>query len=1326
MVVDFSKLGGKDRPRLVLRSMDGRAIQTLGYAFNISLEANYNEISTLSFDYPAHIEGKRVPGYDKLVGMRIIEMVGVAQFIVNNPNIKESATKELKTVTAHSLDYEFTFKKITLTSGTYNFCDPTRMSTSVLGILLEKMPTWSIGAVDSALFGKYRTFEVTNENLYSFMKGTLQDTYGCVFDFDTMRRLVNVRDVSQTADTQPVYISLNNLAKEITLEEETENIFTCLDVNGAEGVSIRGVNPTGNNVLYNLDFFMNTDNFSQTLIDKWKAWVQGVESRRQEYYNLTVENALLHTQVETEKASLLTLQGELKTLESQLAVAVEAAAQGIEIDLLPYKQAVEDKQYQISRKTQDVARVNAELEESQAGLVAVNEQCSWEAFGITSEEESLLGQYIKEDSIEDGSFVCPAVESYTTAGESFSSTFVSVEITRANITGSPLASGKMVYSIRGGRATVKVDGEVKLSGAVIQGAFDTLNDKGTCCLYMESGCVTFCGSIGVNTDCSALEGNVVSGTSGEIVGLSANAYITKQLTAYAKKTVEWDLLEYGREVLSKVSSPSYSFSIDSGNFLAMDDFDAFCSKLRLGDRLYLNMGGDFGVLQPVLIGAHISFDEKQLSLEFSNHFSLSDSAFRLADLLDQSISMGKSVDLNKYNYSAFTNAGGTSGVQQLMDTMRDVALNGIFSSGNQAWTLDDAGLRLRKWKDKAREIYEDAQVWMTNNQIVFTDDNWNSAILALGNFSDKNLGSMYGIVAPNIVGTLLAGKNLVIESEKQDGGVSVFKVDGNGAKLYNSQFDLVNDYIITKDDGSTTKYGQISLHPSIGIVAGNVDAENDFFSYDSKGNIRGIRAQEDRSRYLTSADRPGLNGWKYTPAANFWVDMKGNVFMRGNVYATDGVFNGTVYATAGKFEGTVQASDFLDSSGKSMLENGKWKQEHLSIKSLNVNNRFKVSESGQVTITTNGAASPTNNVYKQVINLNDGQFVLDEGGNVTMKGKIDMSGASTITWGSSPVQYRYAAVADPSGSQIHTSFQAGDIYRQESLDGGKTWGTWYQFIGKDGKNGTPGVSNYFHVKYSDDGKTFTANNGETLGEWMGTCVTSEEADPTTFSAYTWKRTTGLQGPDGKEGESCYFYVKFSAYANGRNMTEEPNEETKYMGVCSTNSPKAPTDYKAYTWTRCKGEDGEDAAVTQANIIAALTNPPEQSFITVDSMGAPQIHGGTIYGSEFHGLGYTVWCDPEKYGAYEPAFTVQCKLDEGWFAGFQIQYMDTGLNPYVKMTDAGSGATMTIDYPWLEFASSRTRVDLGTAYAVSMPYGSASPSDGGIAGRIDGQVYFQIV
>lgn len=63
----------------------------------------------------------------------------------------------------------------------------------------------------------------------------------------------------------------------------------------------------------------------------------------------------------------------------------------------------------------------------------------------------------------------------------------------------------------------------------------------------------------------------------------------------------------------------------------------------------------------------------------------------------------------------------------------------------------------------------------------------------------------------------------------------------------------------------------------------------------------------------------------------------------------------------------------------------------------------------------------------------------------------------------------------------------------------------------------------------------------------------------------------IEGIDG-----IFFYIKYSAYSDGHIMTDVPQDDTLYMGTCSTNESTAPTDHTKYTWTRVRGADGENA------------------------------------------------------------------------------------------------------------------------------------------------------
>lgn len=78
--------------------------------------------------------------------------------------------------------------------------------------------------------------------------------------------------------------------------------------------------------------------------------------------------------------------------------------------------------------------------------------------------------------------------------------------------------------------------------------------------------------------------------------------------------------------------------------------------------------------------------------------------------------------------------------------------------------------------------------------------------------------------------------------------------------------------------------------------------------------------------------------------------------------------------------------------------------------------------------------------------------------------------------------------------------------------------------GTDGSNGEDGKTSYLHIKYSNDGGvTFTGNNGEDPGAWIGIYVDYNINDSDDPSDYKWTKIkgepgiTGDPGPAGKDG-----------------------------------------------------------------------------------------------------------------------------------------------------------------------------------------------------------------
>lgn len=858
MVVNFSALDFKERPTLILKNAGGTPLGVLGYANNISGDLKYNETSTIEFALPAYVDGEAVPYYDDVVGMRIIELVGIGQFTLVNPSETDDGVQKIKSCKAYSLEYEFVYKKITLPDGTYKLWDYANPDGTLLGMIMELMPSWSVGKISDSLYNKYRTFEVANENLYNLIKGTVQQSYNCIFDFDTMTRTVNVRDASESAIEKPVFISLQNLAKSIEITENTEDIVTRLDVNGAEGVTIRDVNPSGTNKIINLDYYMTTTNFSQSLIDKYYKWKSVYEGSRQSYYALSVQYAIKTTQKVTEQAKLTDLEEERTGLENVQAIAIQGIAQGLALqeDLDKANANIAMKQCEIDAQASVIEDITSEQAEIMAKLKAITERCKFES-NFTNDEYIQLDRYLKDGEITDGTFVVAAVESYEDASNGSSISNVVLNFNGCNITHVNDALGDDIYEITGGKMQVADD----INASVISAVIDWHTDQTfVVSAYLSSG--TISGNL-FPSACISFTGRgnrAVYGSDSVCLSISSGyRYFTLDASEYEKRSVAWELYEYGNEILNKLSKPSYTFDVTSANFLALDDFESFKNGLELGQKVYIDIENT-GILQPIAIGVRFNYDDPtDMELQFSDSYASGDSTFRLVDLLEKSISMGKNVEMSKYIYSSFVDSGASTGLKEFMTSALDVAKNAIMSSTNQAISWDGAGFRLRKWANEAQTAYEPEQIWMNNNSIVMTSNNWATAEMAIGKFHDENLGDCWGIVAPRIVGTLLAGGALIIESAKRDGGTAVFRVDGDGCKIFNSDLSIATDN------------AHISLNPYIGFAIGEYPV------YDVS----------DSGAYTLNESK-----------AKFWVDMDGNLHFKGTLHAADGEFTGAVTATS--------------------------------------------------------------------------------------------------------------------------------------------------------------------------------------------------------------------------------------------------------------------------------------------------------------------------------------------------------------------------------------------------------------------------------------------
>lgn len=139
--------------------------------------------------------------------------------------------------------------------------------------------------------------------------------------------------------------------------------------------------------------------------------------------------------------------------------------------------------------------------------------------------------------------------------------------------------------------------------------------------------------------------------------------------------------------------------------------------------------------------------------------------------------------------------------------------------------------------------------------------------------------------------------------------------------------------------------------------------------------------------------------------------------------------------------------------------------------------------------------------------------------------------------------------------------------------------------GVGGRDGQDGRTSYAHIAYADsaDGmKNFSVSDSHRL--YIGFYTDFNQADSTNPSAYRWTLIKGADGQDGADGlpgkpgadgRTPYFHTAYADSADGQLGFSTTNAVDKlYMGTCTDYIQSDPTDYRAYTWVKIKGETGD--------------------------------------------------------------------------------------------------------------------------------------------------------
>lgn len=1081
--ISFDKFGRPEPPTLLLQTADERTIGTLPNVANLKITVNFSETSEISFDLPAYSDGVPTPLYDKVVGYKVIRTEHYGIFLLMKPEISGDGIEEIKSVTGYSLEKKLENKQFFLEEGTFNFWNPATPDDTILGRILEVSPGWKAGYVAPSLIGRYRTFDQYDDYALSFLYDDAMDTFRCVVVFDVYNKTINAYDADDDVSTLPIYLGFDNLVTDLDITELTDELVTAMTPSGADDLDIRQVNPTGTNWIYDISYFIENGDIPSALAEKWTEWQKSVLNRQEYYKGLVGLRASATARLLSEQAKLVDRKAELDDLTNQQSVTIQALALETTADGKASQQKkldeinanMEKKKKEVADQEAVVADIKTTLDASNpdsypAQIKAVNDELKLTAF-FTADEYALLRHYFIEQPLSDDTFVASDVDTAVT-GESSKVTNGAIAISDSTLAQVDFGEiKKKMYTIAGGTAVVTAANKMSIS--IIRGTLEhKTGDEFVFSLYCgemkigektaPSGLITLTGTLSnLKNDVHEVNDKEVityEGTSLSFDITTADLYMTTNVSDYQKYSVEMELYDHAVKTLADVASPTYEFSVETGNFIWAQEFEPFRKGLELGKGVYLRLHND-EVITPVLIGFDLDFeDQEKLSLTFSNRFKRHDNVANLKEMIENSYSSSRSFDAAKYTYNQTANQA--SKVSEFMNSSLDAAVNSIIGAKNQSVRIDGAGLHIG-------EPDSPYQIRIINGMIAMSDDGFQSAKVAIGHFATDELGDHWGVNADIIGGKLLIGNGLVIEAPNDD-GVMQFKVDATGAWLYNSTF------VLAKDGG-----GKILIDPRYGIASGKGDL------YTTNGTTVTPSFIDENGKIVFDDDIT-LKGLKIPKGTNFYIDANdGKAYFRGNIYAEDGIFNGTVYAKDGEFTGKITATSG-EFSGELKGASGTFSG---TLKAGKI-------DGGMISGTIKSDEKTGGALEGVSLNIGNGAFQVDSSGNVTIKSGNISWGAVTGTDEIDQKIENAQNTADSASSKASSAKRAADSAQSDADDandaiaslanGKKISGVTGTFISGntikspniEGNNIT--VNGYFQTKSSSS--TVTGYMGAMTGE----------------------------------------------------------------------------------------------------------------------------------------------------------------------------------------------------------------------------------------------------
>ena len=841
MKLTFDYYHNLEQVDLYLCNPDGRELFLLpGKSRNLTLR--FNDLSELTFEVDSKVTLSNntivdLEAYDYIQTKRLVYATNIGWFQISGVDEHDNGVVKYKSVTAESYQSVLKNKGFISEERVYCFYNPndphddrydsTKDDSipSVLGQWSKQLgikqalgqglaepaapyDDWTVTYVNSSLIysgtgSKCRTFKENVTYGYDWIVNDVEEAFEVVILFDFMYKTIHVMTPNEVAQRVNVLYTFNNFMKNIDINEDSEDIVTVLNCNG-DNCDITAVNPTGTNYICDFSYFMDKVNYrwmSSALIAKLEAWKADCDAQKTTYTNYVSQLRSLWLQKTQCVTSLqemsLSLQ-DLKNAQNKRSVvgsgtpgalcgivaaeSVQSGKKSIKSGTTYYSTAFTGSKtitaYQSSPSYNATTRKWVF-----SGAYKTGTADSIVASNLSDSNTSGVSYWYFSD-VSDGSSYCKLQSAVTVNKDSATSTYYCGGFDRYIAYSYPIideSTGATTYTdtvqswinLRESLVNSLNATDVSLQASIdsVSAQLDAISSRLNILAY-------FANTPGLlrELNCYWIEGDYTN----------ENIAVLEETTPEEEIDLSNELLAAGYVELSKVCQPRFSFSLESRDATKQYEFKDQMRLLELGKIITIEKEEGLWYY-PALLEIAINLDNsEEFTMTFANAMRLDDWGYTYADLISDASSTSRKVSANWQDILAY--AKEREVVTSLIRDPLDMTLRAAFANMvNQEFTVDKNGILGRKKVSETSDEFEDEQVRLINNLLIFTDDNWETAKTALGKIyytdEDGNTTTSYGLIAETIIGSLIMGERLKIKNENSTveigaEGITIKKADG--------------------------------------------------------------------------------------------------------------------------------------------------------------------------------------------------------------------------------------------------------------------------------------------------------------------------------------------------------------------------------------------------------------------------------------------------------------------------------------------------------------------------------------------------------------------